>query len=756
VEREIELLTARGARIYYDEGIDPGREWPEELASAVENCGAFVFFITRQSIDSRVCRGELAVALQAERPVIPVQLDDTELPAALRLQIGNRQAIIRSRFTQAEYRERLTSAVLAFQNAQPTAERDSTIFDRRETGRSATKRPSRRVVALTAIAVTVVLVAGASLAWRPQIISAWTGQEIAAKQQGLVVLPFENGSPEEADAYLSEGFSDELRDQLSRVPGLRVVARPSSIVFRGQNKPASLIAKELGVATVVEGRFRKDGDSLRIVVRLIDGTNDTQLWSQRYDRKSSDLLAIQQEVALAAARQILPQVDPNELRPEYEASVTDLMMLARNYQQKAASPEDWDKVVSLYRQVLELDPESALAHARLAKALLYQGKDVDAAERQARLALSINPNLAEARAVLGHLLWVQFRDGGSAELRQAVELNPNDADAQYYYGAYLSMQSGKNSETLMHFNRARELDPMSLLYTGTAATHHAQRGNLDEVAQLSTIIQERFPDAGGRFALSRILDSAGQLDEAIAWAMEAKRLDLEHEHVSHDIAERLARIGLDAESRRVEPESSLRVLFWQRRYDEIIERMSNVDLDEADADSLGYLAFALQAVGREAEAIPILESIGLPNIAMDDDVRRWAHLHHLAVLAGALRNVGETEQSKKLAAWLDQFATKLLPDNPHFITPGWGGHWWKACALAALGKREQALTEVEITAAAPNLAWLPYLRDAGCFRDLHDEPRYQKAIEGLEAKHDAIRDRLPATLAKHGFEMKDL
>ena len=224
----------------------------------------------------------------------------------------------------------------------------------------------------------------------------------------------------------------------------------------------------------------------------------------------------------------------------------------------------------------------------------------------------------------------------------------------------------------MHLNRARELDPMSLLYIGTVATNHAQRGNIDEVAKLSTIIQERFPDAGGRFALSRILDTAGQLDEAIAWAMEAKRLDPRHEEVSRDIAERLARIGLDAESKRVEPESSLRILFWQRRYDEIIDRMSNVDLDDADADSLGYLAFALQAVGRDSEAIPILESMGLPNVAMDDDLRRWAHLHHLAVLAGALRNVGETQQSKRLAVWLDEFATNmtsrptttsLLPDG---------------------------------------------------------------------------------------------
>jgi hypothetical protein len=86
--------------------------------------------------------------------------------------------------------------------------------------------------------------------------------------------------------------------------------------------------------------------------------------------------------------------------------------------------------------------------------------------------------------------------------------------------------------------------------------------------------------------------------------MEARRLDPRHEEVTRDIAERLARLGLDAESSRVEPESSLRVLFWQRRYDEIIDRMSNVDLDDADGDSLGYLAFALQAIGRDSEAIP--------------------------------------------------------------------------------------------------------------------------------------------------------
>ena len=169
--------------------------------------------------------------------------------------------------------------------------------------------------------------------------------------------------------------------------------------------------------------------------------------------------------------------------------MTDLMMLARNYQQKAVSPEDWDKVVSLYQQALELDPESALAHARLAQALLYQGNDVEAAERQARLALSIDPNLAEGHAVLGHLLWVQFRNGSSAELRRAIELNPNDADAQYYYGEYLSLQSGKRQR------RANAPQPRPRTRSDVVALHR-HGGNAPmrreatprEVAKLSTII----------------------------------------------------------------------------------------------------------------------------------------------------------------------------------------------------------------------------------------------------------------------------
>jgi tetratricopeptide (TPR) repeat protein len=110
---------------------------------------------------------------------------------------------------------------------------------------------------------------------------------------------------------------------------------------------------------------------------------------------------------------------------------------------------------------------------------------VEGAERQARQGAEHRPESGgRSSQVLGHLLWVQFRDGSSAELRRAIELNPNDADAQYYYGEYLSLQSGETENMYKHLNRARDLDPMSPLYIETIASHHAQRGEMRALREL--------------------------------------------------------------------------------------------------------------------------------------------------------------------------------------------------------------------------------------------------------------------------------
>ena len=233
--------------------------------------------------------------------------------------------------------------------------------------------------------------------------------------------------------------------------------------------------------------------------------------------------------------------------------------------------------------------------------------------------------------------------------------------------------------------------------------------------------------------------------------MEARRLDPDNAEEPRDIAEWLGRLGMDTEAAKVVPEPSLRILFYQRRYDEIIQRMSKVDLDDTDPDSLGYLAFAFQATEQDEEAIPILNNMGLPQLALDAELRQINHLHQLAILFGSLNAIGETAQARKLAQWLEQ---TVRPGIEH--DRGWGGHWWLGCALGVLGKRDEALHEIEAMVSGNSLAWMPYLRDAACFRDLHDEPRYQKAVHQLQARLDVMRERLPATLAQHGFTIDQL
>lgn len=611
----------------------------------------------------------------------------------------------------------------------------------------------REIALLGTLGVLAALTIGWEATHAPRLAPSSAGNSRTtptAAANSLVVLPFENlgGLPE--NVYLSEGLSDELRDQLSRVRGLQVVARSSSIAFRNGERDAVAIAAVLGVATVIEGTLHKDGSRLRIVVRLVDGIEGTQRWSQSYDRDSASLLAVQQEIAVAAARAILPQLSAADLPgPRWQTSVNELMLLARHYQQAAGRPEDQDRAIALYRQVLERDPLSASAHARLGRALLLRGQEVAAAEQHLRHALTLDPELAEGYATLGFLLWSQFRKGSSALFARAVELNPNDAESLHHYSEYLNLKyptrvSPEYEQGWSMLLRARELDPLSLWISADVAWRFAIVANVPQAQQEMAVIERRFPDAAGRAALGRIADAAGLLDEAIAWGLEVLRLEPGNATARADVAERYARLGLTEDSRRILPTPSLRVLYWEQRYEDIVAEMARHDLDEADADALGLLALALQALERDAEVVPILRGMGLPEIALDEELRRWAALHHLTTLISALDATGETREARRLALWLE--------DTTASGRIGWGAGHWRACAAAMLGKQEAALANLEASAHSANLAWLPLLRDSACYRRLRDTPRYRAAIQAAEARHAEVRARLPLTLRAHDLD----
>ena len=203
----------------------------------------------------------------------------------------------------------------------------------------------------------------------------------SAFDRSVAVLSFSNISDDPSNNHLSEGLSDELRDHLAQVAGLRVMARSSSIQFRGQNLNGTTIAEQLGVSRVIEGRFNRRGNRVQLSVQLIDATTGFQLWSQQFERASRDLILMQQELARAVASQLMPELQLEDESPTPSAqqvSAHDLLLLGRQYEQQVTDQQLVDetklqRAVDYYRQALDLDPQSAEAHARLGKVLLYQG-----------------------------------------------------------------------------------------------------------------------------------------------------------------------------------------------------------------------------------------------------------------------------------------------------------------------------------------------------------------------------------------------
>jgi TolB-like protein len=296
-----------------------------------------------------------------------------------------------------------TLAVIFFVVGFPVAMFLAWTFDITSEGIRRTTITSRRGTA-SIVASMVLLIAGTaglfflikpSLQGREQEPSA---PPVAANS--VAVLPFVNVGGDPEDAYMVEGLSDELRDQLGRVSGLRMAARSSSVAAMEQGLDAQSMAAKLGVARWVEGSVRRHGKLLTVSVQLIDSSNGLALWSETFRRGSQELLNVQQAIAEAVIRDVLPEVEGVVSAPATrDPTANELMLLARHLEQQVRARGEVDKstlleAIRLYRKASETDPGSALAYSRLAGALVYLG-ELDAAWAPIYQALEIDPNLSE-------------------------------------------------------------------------------------------------------------------------------------------------------------------------------------------------------------------------------------------------------------------------------------------------------------------------------------------------------------------------
>ena len=338
--------------------------------------------------------------------------------------------------------------------------------------------------ALAVLALLVVLgVVGARFLLRrnsAQPVSAEKNASQGDKGQGAIrsiaVLPLDNYSGDPKQDYFAEGMTDELTADLANISQLRVISRGSAMQFKGAHRPPTPeIAKALDVDAVVEGSVLRSGDKVRITAQLIDARADKHLWAKSFERSSRDVLALQDELASAIAREIHVQLTPAEQSrlasaPSVSPEAHDAYLKGRYFFNRP-SDENLTKAIDQFKEAVRLDPNFALAYSGLSDAYLWAGFNegvITASEAKpkakatAEKAIQLDDNSAEAHTSLAtYKLFCEYDwEGSEREYRRAFALNPNYAFAHDQFGVGLAFQ-GRFEESIAEIKRAAILDPLS-------------------------------------------------------------------------------------------------------------------------------------------------------------------------------------------------------------------------------------------------------------------------------------------------------
>jgi TolB-like protein/Flp pilus assembly protein TadD len=383
------------------------------------------------------------------------------------------------------------------------------------------------------IAAGVIVSAAAGFFLVPRAIWHETDKSIA-------VLPFENLSDDKENAYFADGVQDEILTRLAKIGDLKVIARSSTQRYQSSGEDPREIAKQLGVAHVLEGSVQKAADNVRVRVQLINAATATHLWAESYDRKLTDIFAVESEIATKVAGELRAKLtgpEQNALsgRPTENAEAYQLFLLGRYFWNKRTAT-DFEKAIAYFNQAIEKDPNYALAYAGLADAYVLlsafgEGRPKDTfpqAKAAAMKALELDPSLGEAHAALGIALFGYDLNiaEASREFQRAIELNPNYATAHQWYGECGLTPLEKFDEAIAELKRALELDPLSLIINADfgSALGHARRFD-EAIAQLRKTVDMDPNFYYARWQLGEALEAKGFNEEAAAQYKKAIELN---------------------------------------------------------------------------------------------------------------------------------------------------------------------------------------------------------------------------------------
>lgn len=370
-------------------------------------------------------------------------------------------------------------------------------------------------------------------------------EDPGADRRSIAVLPFTNRSAREGESavFFAEGIHDDILTQLSKIDALKVISRTSVMQFEGTAKPIREIARELGVATVLEGGVERAGDRIRMNVQLIDAASDAHLWAETYDEAltAENIFAIRSDLARRIAGALATELTPEDEarlaeRPPESLVAYDLNNEGRYLRNKGATATD-RRAIELFRRAIAIDPAYAPPYAGLADAYLGLARrsvvSTEEARKEARsavqTALELDPMLPEAHAAHGQLLGELELEYERAEraFRRAIELNPGYADAHGGL-ALLLLNLNRIAEARSHLERTVELDPLSRRWRANLAFVYAfERKDEESEAQARRLLELEPDFSYGHYILAFTLSSQDEHEAAIQAMQRAVELEPE-------------------------------------------------------------------------------------------------------------------------------------------------------------------------------------------------------------------------------------
>jgi len=512
----VAALEAQGWSVWWDPDITPGQEFDSEIEAELQAATAVMVVWTPTSVASRWVRGEAREA--ADRGVlVPVRFEGARLPMDVRaIHTTDLDSWAGDR-TSAPFQDllRALGAMIARQRASRPGGQATPV---------AAPGPSPSSPAPPTPRVTI------------------------------CVLPFANMSGDQEQEYFSDGISEDIITDLSKVSALAVVSRNTAFTFKGKNVDVSQIARQLKVSHVLEGSVRKAGGRVRITAQLIEGSTDNHVWAERYDRDLNDIFALQDEISEAIVKALRLQLLPEEKKAIEHRGTTNLdaynlYLMARQHYATGLMSDTRrsDTVIRLCRGAIELDPDYARAWALMATAQrmrLYATGEGDNGAAAATRAIALDGNLAEAHAArAGILASSGDYDAAQDEIAIAFRLDSESVDV-LREAARLNFLQRRFADAIAHWEKVSTLVATDYACGSLLITCHTALGDGDGVrrvaqrtlARAEKAIAMEADNGSAMAAVFSCLLSLGEGDRAKEWARRAVLIDPDNMGMRYNLA----------------------------------------------------------------------------------------------------------------------------------------------------------------------------------------------------------------------------